>query len=133
MSVPSSQKSHKRGMKGDTVNVRRSVRVKTKVPWIPPGKSPARNVGCKWEVGSFLVGLPSPRVRFCGASNSARVRVGPHSWAALPPHAQMNPESVHLFPSPHCTAVGWTLASRSGDDSGPGRTECCQDLGRRWG
>ncbi|XP_036185366.1 outer dense fiber protein 2 isoform X1 [Myotis myotis] len=45
----SSQKSHKRGMKGDTVNVRRSVRVKTKVPWMPPGKSSARHVGCKWE------------------------------------------------------------------------------------
>ncbi|XP_036272006.1 outer dense fiber protein 2 isoform X1 [Pipistrellus kuhlii] len=44
-----SQKSHKRGMKGDTVNVRRSVRVKTKVPWMPPGKSSARHVGCKWE------------------------------------------------------------------------------------
>ncbi|XP_063139288.1 outer dense fiber protein 2 isoform X7 [Rattus norvegicus] len=42
-------KSHKRGMKGDTVNVRRSVRVKTKVPWMPPGKSSARHVGCKWE------------------------------------------------------------------------------------
>uniref|UniRef100_A0A5F9DB49 Outer dense fiber protein 2 n=1 Tax=Oryctolagus cuniculus TaxID=9986 RepID=A0A5F9DB49_RABIT len=48
-SVTSSQKSHKRGMKGDTVNVRRSVRVKTKVPWMPPGKSSARHVGCKWE------------------------------------------------------------------------------------
>ncbi|XP_075865191.1 outer dense fiber protein 2 isoform X7 [Microcebus murinus] len=42
-------KSHKRGMKGDTVNVRRSVRVKTKVPWMPPGKSSTRHVGCKWE------------------------------------------------------------------------------------
>ncbi|KAM4877231.1 outer dense fiber protein 2 isoform 9-T9 [Thomomys bottae] len=42
-------KSHKRGMKGDTVNVRRSVRVKTKVPWMPPGKSSSRHVGCKWE------------------------------------------------------------------------------------
>ncbi|XP_032979119.1 outer dense fiber protein 2 isoform X2 [Rhinolophus ferrumequinum] len=31
-SATSSQKSHKRGMKGDTVNVRRSVRVKTKNP-----------------------------------------------------------------------------------------------------
>nr|XP_045229777.1 outer dense fiber protein 2 isoform X5 [Macaca fascicularis] len=49
-SATSSQKSHKRGMKGDTVNVRRSVRVKTKVPWMPPGKSSARPVGCKWEV-----------------------------------------------------------------------------------
>ncbi|CAK6433567.1 unnamed protein product [Pipistrellus nathusii] len=47
--VAGSQKSHKRGMKGDTVNVRRSVRVKTKVPWMPPGKSSARHVGCKWE------------------------------------------------------------------------------------
>uniref|UniRef100_A0A2K6GKJ6 Outer dense fiber protein 2 n=1 Tax=Propithecus coquereli TaxID=379532 RepID=A0A2K6GKJ6_PROCO len=49
-SATNSQKSHKRGMKGDTVNVRRSVRVKTKVPWMPPGKSSARHVGCKWEV-----------------------------------------------------------------------------------
>jgi hypothetical protein len=46
-------------MKGDTVNVRRSVRVKTKVPWMPPGKSPVRHVGCKWEVGSFLFRLSS--------------------------------------------------------------------------
>ncbi|CAO2638638.1 Outer dense fiber protein 2 [Lemmus lemmus] len=37
-------------MKGDTVNVRRRVRVKAKVPWMPPGKSSARHVGCKWEV-----------------------------------------------------------------------------------
>lgn len=44
-------------MKGDTVNVRRSVRVKTKVPWMPPGKSSARHVGCKWEVGSVLFRL----------------------------------------------------------------------------
>nr|XP_054100255.1 outer dense fiber protein 2 isoform X7 [Callithrix jacchus] len=29
-------KSHKRGMKGDTVNVRRSVRVKTKARWLTP-------------------------------------------------------------------------------------------------
>ncbi|XP_069332971.1 outer dense fiber protein 2 isoform X4 [Eulemur rufifrons] len=48
-SATNGQKSHKRGMKGDTVNVRRSVRVKTKVPWMPPGKSSARHVGCKWE------------------------------------------------------------------------------------
>ncbi|KAK2504242.1 hypothetical protein MC885_006425 [Smutsia gigantea] len=48
-SAASSQKSHKRGMKGDTVNMRRSVRVKTKVPWMPPGKSSTRHVGCKWE------------------------------------------------------------------------------------
>ncbi|XP_032490279.1 outer dense fiber protein 2 isoform X12 [Phocoena sinus] len=48
-STTNSQKSHKRGMKGDTVNVRRSVRVKTKVPWMPPGKSSTRHVGCKWE------------------------------------------------------------------------------------
>lgn len=55
--VPFPQKSHKRGMKGDTVNVRRSVRVKTKVPWMPPGKSSTRHVGCKWEVGSLLFRL----------------------------------------------------------------------------
>nr|XP_054100258.1 outer dense fiber protein 2 isoform X8 [Callithrix jacchus]XP_054100260.1 outer dense fiber protein 2 isoform X8 [Callithrix jacchus]XP_054100263.1 outer dense fiber protein 2 isoform X8 [Callithrix jacchus]XP_054100266.1 outer dense fiber protein 2 isoform X8 [Callithrix jacchus] len=35
-SSTSSQKSHKRGMKGDTVNVRRSVRVKTKARWLTP-------------------------------------------------------------------------------------------------
>ncbi|CAO2598257.1 Outer dense fiber protein 2, partial [Lemmus lemmus] len=50
-------KSHKHGMKGDTVNIRRPVRVKTKVPWMPPGKSSARHVGCKWEVGSVLFRL----------------------------------------------------------------------------
>ncbi|XP_066223067.1 outer dense fiber protein 2 isoform X3 [Saccopteryx leptura] len=50
-SAASGQKSHKRGMKGDTMNVRRSVRMKTKVPWMPPGKSPARHMGCKWERG----------------------------------------------------------------------------------
>ncbi|XP_020821198.1 outer dense fiber protein 2 isoform X1 [Phascolarctos cinereus] len=47
-----SQKSHKRGMRGDTVNVRRSVRVKTKVPWMPPGKASVRHLGCKWECQS---------------------------------------------------------------------------------
>ncbi|CAO2597488.1 Outer dense fiber protein 2, partial [Lemmus lemmus] len=43
------KRTHKCGKKGDTVNVRRRVRVKTKVPWTPPGKSSARNVGCQWE------------------------------------------------------------------------------------
>ncbi|XP_060245813.1 outer dense fiber protein 2 isoform X9 [Meriones unguiculatus] len=53
-------KSHKRGMKGDTVNVRRSVRVKTKVPWMPPGKSSARHVGCKWETPPHCLEITPP-------------------------------------------------------------------------
>ncbi|XP_021117589.1 outer dense fiber protein 2 isoform X7 [Heterocephalus glaber] len=53
-------KSHKRGMKGDTVNVRRNVRVKTKVPWIPPGKSSARHVGCKWETPPHCLEVTPP-------------------------------------------------------------------------
>ncbi|XP_061208850.1 outer dense fiber protein 2 isoform X3 [Neopsephotus bourkii] len=40
---------HKQKAKGDTVNVCRSVRVKTKAPWIPPGKTSVRESTCKWE------------------------------------------------------------------------------------
>ncbi|CAO2587618.1 Outer dense fiber protein 2 [Lemmus lemmus] len=40
-------------MKGDTVNVRRRVRVKTKVPWTPPGKSSAQHVGCQHGGSSY--------------------------------------------------------------------------------
>uniref|UniRef100_A0A4X2L606 Outer dense fiber protein 2 n=2 Tax=Vombatus ursinus TaxID=29139 RepID=A0A4X2L606_VOMUR len=55
-----SQKSHKRGMRGDTVNVRRSVRVKTKVPWMPPGKASVRHLGCKWESPPHCVEISPP-------------------------------------------------------------------------
>ncbi|XP_061208849.1 outer dense fiber protein 2 isoform X2 [Neopsephotus bourkii] len=47
-SIRISQK-HKQKAKGDTVNVCRSVRVKTKAPWIPPGKTSVRESTCKWE------------------------------------------------------------------------------------
>ncbi|XP_061208852.1 outer dense fiber protein 2 isoform X4 [Neopsephotus bourkii] len=43
------QQKHKQKAKGDTVNVCRSVRVKTKAPWIPPGKTSVRESTCKWE------------------------------------------------------------------------------------
>ncbi|KAM9065571.1 outer dense fiber protein 2 isoform 2-T2 [Sarcophilus harrisii] len=55
-----SQKSHKRGMRGDTVNVRRSVRVKTKVPWMPPGKASVRHLGCKWENPPHCLDITPP-------------------------------------------------------------------------
>ncbi|XP_030362994.1 outer dense fiber protein 2 isoform X4 [Strigops habroptila] len=47
-SVRISQK-HKQKVKGDTVNVCRSVRVRTKAPWVPPGKTSVRESTCKWE------------------------------------------------------------------------------------
>ncbi|XP_031810604.1 outer dense fiber protein 2 isoform X6 [Antechinus flavipes] len=53
-------KSHKRGMRGDTVNVRRSVRVKTKVPWMPPGKASVRHLGCKWENPPHCLDITPP-------------------------------------------------------------------------
>ncbi|XP_033923255.1 outer dense fiber protein 2 isoform X3 [Melopsittacus undulatus] len=43
------QQKHKQKVKGDTVNVCRSVRVKTKAPWVPPGKTSVREPTCKWE------------------------------------------------------------------------------------
>ncbi|XP_061333047.1 outer dense fiber protein 2 isoform X2 [Pezoporus flaviventris] len=47
-SIRISQKQ-KQKAKGDTVNVCRSVRVKTKAPWVPPGKTSVREATCKWE------------------------------------------------------------------------------------
>lgn len=43
------QQKHKQKVKGDTVNVCRSVRVRTKAPWVPPGKTSVRESTCKWE------------------------------------------------------------------------------------
>ncbi|KAM4647441.1 outer dense fiber protein 2 isoform 3-T3 [Amazona ochrocephala] len=43
------QQKHKQKVKGDTVNVSRSVRVRTKAPWVPPGKTSVREPTCKWE------------------------------------------------------------------------------------
>ncbi|PKU33049.1 hypothetical protein llap_16648 [Limosa lapponica baueri] len=40
---------HKQKIKGDTVNMCRSVRVKTKAPWMPPGKTSVRESACRLE------------------------------------------------------------------------------------
>ncbi|KAK2120389.1 Outer dense fiber protein 2 [Saguinus oedipus] len=92
-SSTSSQKSHKRGMKGDTVNVRRSVRVKTKVPWMPPGKSSARHVGCKWEHGDAQhIAFDQPYLCRKGASVYMYKRIifqnPPHCLEITPPSSE---------------------------------------------
>ncbi|XP_070614882.1 outer dense fiber protein 2 isoform X4 [Erythrolamprus reginae] len=51
---------HKQKMKGDTVNVRRSVRVKTKVPWMPPGKTSCRESSYKWEGPTHRLEITPP-------------------------------------------------------------------------
>ncbi|XP_054853967.1 outer dense fiber protein 2 isoform X2 [Eublepharis macularius] len=51
---------HKQKMKGDTVNVRRSVRVKTKVPWMPPGKTSIRESSYKWEGPTHRLEITPP-------------------------------------------------------------------------
>uniref|UniRef100_A0A670Z6K0 Outer dense fiber protein 2 n=1 Tax=Pseudonaja textilis TaxID=8673 RepID=A0A670Z6K0_PSETE len=54
------QQRHKQKMKGDTVNVRRSVRVKTKVPWMPPGKTSCRESSYKWEGPTHRLEITPP-------------------------------------------------------------------------
>ncbi|XP_053138378.1 outer dense fiber protein 2 isoform X2 [Hemicordylus capensis] len=54
------QQKHKQKMKGDIVNVRRSVRVKTKVPWMPPGKTPCRESTYKWEGPTHRLEITPP-------------------------------------------------------------------------
>ncbi|XP_069604167.1 outer dense fiber protein 2 isoform X2 [Ranitomeya imitator] len=50
LKIPSkAQKGTKSKMKSDVGNFRRSVKVKTRVPWIPPGKTSMRDAGFKWE------------------------------------------------------------------------------------
>ncbi|XP_048368127.1 outer dense fiber protein 2 [Sphaerodactylus townsendi] len=51
---------HKQKMKGDTVNVRRSVRVKTKVPWMPPGKTSIKESSYKWEGPTHRLEITPP-------------------------------------------------------------------------
>ncbi|XP_060106713.1 outer dense fiber protein 2 isoform X3 [Heteronotia binoei] len=51
---------HKQKMKGDTVNVRRSVRVKSKVPWMPPGKTSIRDSSYKWEGPTHRLEITPP-------------------------------------------------------------------------
>lgn len=36
--------------KGDGGNLRPTAKVKTRVPWIPPGKASMRDASYKWEV-----------------------------------------------------------------------------------
>uniref|UniRef100_A0A7M4FR12 Outer dense fiber protein 2 n=1 Tax=Crocodylus porosus TaxID=8502 RepID=A0A7M4FR12_CROPO len=55
-----SQQKHKQKMKGDTVNMRRSVRVKTKVPWMPPGKTSVRESTYKWEGPTHRLEITPP-------------------------------------------------------------------------
>ncbi|XP_010014751.1 PREDICTED: outer dense fiber protein 2 isoform X1 [Nestor notabilis] len=65
------QQKHKQKVKGDTVNVCRSVRVRTKAPWVPPGKTSVRESTCRWE--------------------------GPaHHLEAAPPDSDKMPSALHL-------------------------------------
>lgn len=43
------QKVTKSRMRADVGNLRRTAKVKTKVPWVPPGKTSIRDTGFKWE------------------------------------------------------------------------------------
>ncbi|CAH2316281.1 outer dense fiber 2 isoform X2 [Pelobates cultripes] len=43
------QKGAKSKLKGDIGNLRRTAKVKTKVPWVPPGKTTVRDTNFKWE------------------------------------------------------------------------------------
>ncbi|KAM8934762.1 outer dense fiber protein 2 isoform 2-T2 [Pelodytes ibericus] len=42
-------KGGKPKIRGEVGNLRRSAKVKTKVPWVPPGKTSVRDSGFKWE------------------------------------------------------------------------------------
>ncbi|XP_075434706.1 outer dense fiber protein 2 isoform X4 [Ascaphus truei] len=46
---PTIKKGTKSKMKGETGSLRHSVNVKTRVPWIPPGKTSMRDSGLRWE------------------------------------------------------------------------------------
>ncbi|PKK24259.1 outer dense fiber of sperm tails 2, transcript variant X1 [Columba livia] len=54
------QSKHKQKMKGDTVNVCRSVRAKTKAPWVPPGKTSVHESTCKWEGPTHRLEITPP-------------------------------------------------------------------------
>uniref|UniRef100_A0A8C4U6T4 Outer dense fiber protein 2 n=1 Tax=Falco tinnunculus TaxID=100819 RepID=A0A8C4U6T4_FALTI len=43
------QQKHKQKKKRDTVNVCQAAQVKTKAPWMPPGKTSVRDSTCRWE------------------------------------------------------------------------------------
>ncbi|KAM5146767.1 outer dense fiber protein 2 isoform 2-T2 [Mantella aurantiaca] len=46
--------------KSDPGNLRRSVKVKTRVPWIPPGKTSVRDTGFKWEGSTHRLEITPP-------------------------------------------------------------------------
>ncbi|XP_015734652.1 outer dense fiber protein 2 isoform X2 [Coturnix japonica] len=54
------QQKHKHKMKGNTVNVRRAVQVKTKAPWVPPGKTSVLDSTCKWEGPTHRLEITPP-------------------------------------------------------------------------
>ncbi|XP_029469074.1 outer dense fiber protein 2 [Rhinatrema bivittatum] len=53
-------KSIKNRMKGETKALRQSVKVKTKAPWIPPGKTHARNKAYIWEGQTHRLEITPP-------------------------------------------------------------------------
>nr|XP_009484038.1 PREDICTED: outer dense fiber protein 2 isoform X1 [Pelecanus crispus] len=54
------QQKHKQKTKGDTTNMCRAVRVKTKAPWMPPGKTSVRESTCKWEGPTHRLEITPP-------------------------------------------------------------------------
>ncbi|XP_021270005.1 outer dense fiber protein 2 isoform X3 [Numida meleagris] len=51
---------HKQKMKGNTVNVRRAVQVKSKAPWLPPGKTSVLDSTYKWEGPTHRLEITPP-------------------------------------------------------------------------
>ncbi|XP_042686611.1 outer dense fiber protein 2 isoform X2 [Centrocercus urophasianus] len=51
---------HKQKMKGNAVKVRRAVQVKTKAPWMPPGKTSVLDSTCKWEGPTHRLEITPP-------------------------------------------------------------------------
>uniref|UniRef100_A0A8D0LA37 Outer dense fiber protein 2 n=1 Tax=Sphenodon punctatus TaxID=8508 RepID=A0A8D0LA37_SPHPU len=58
--TPPAKPQQKQKMKGETVNVRRCVRVKSKVPWMPPGKTSVRESTYKWEGPTHRLEITPP-------------------------------------------------------------------------
>ncbi|XP_068513505.1 outer dense fiber protein 2 isoform X2 [Anas acuta] len=54
------QQKQKQKMRGNTVNARRTVRVKTKAPWMPPGKTSVLESTYKWEGPTHRLEITPP-------------------------------------------------------------------------
>uniref|UniRef100_A0A8B9C1H5 Outer dense fiber protein 2 n=1 Tax=Anser brachyrhynchus TaxID=132585 RepID=A0A8B9C1H5_9AVES len=54
------QQKQKQKMKGNTVNARRTVQVKTKAPWMPPGKTSVLESAYKWEGPTHRLEITPP-------------------------------------------------------------------------